>query len=130
MPFCPKCAFDYSEDFLLCPECGVQLVKKLPTEGDTAAKSLDNSWVAVCRLHDGLSKDMIRDLLNSNNIPSIVTSSAFQPLGSGVGWIARRQPQASDKEIVMVPREFKDEAELMLSAILGDDFEWMDIREH
>ena len=130
MPFCPKCAFEYSADFILCPECGVSLVKKLPTVGKTAARSLDDSWVAVCRIHDGLSKEMIRDLLNANNIPSMVTSSAFQPLGNGTGWVARRQPQESDREVVMVPREFREEAELMLSAVLGDDFEMMDMREH
>jgi len=130
MPFCTKCAFEYSEDFILCPECGVPLVKELPTMGETAASSLDNSWVAVCQIHEGLSKEMIRDLLNANNIPSMVTSSAFQPLGNGTGGVARRQPQTSDREIVMVPREFREEAELMLSAILGDDFELMDMREH
>jgi len=31
-----------------------------------------------------------------------------------------------DTELVMVPREFKDEAELLLSAILGDDYEIQD----
>jgi hypothetical protein len=107
----------------------VPLVKKLATGGESAAKSLDNSWVAVCRLHDGLSKEMVRDLLDSNNIPSMVTSSVFQPLGNGAGWVTRRQTSESEKEIVMVPREFTDEAELMLSAVLGDDFEFMDMRE-
>ena len=130
MPFCPGCAFEYSEDFVLCPECGIKLVKKLPTAGETAAMTLDNSWVAVCRIHDGLTKEMIRDLLDSNNIPSMVTSSAFQPLGNGAGWLVRRRPQESDKEIVMIPREFREEAQLMLSAILGDDFELMDMEEH
>lgn len=130
MPFCPKCAFEYSDDTGLCPECGVQLVQKPPGMGGTAASSLDNSWVAVCRVHDGLSKEMIRDLLDSNNIPSMVTSSAFQPLGNGTGWMTARRSKNSSRDIVMVPREFRDEAELMLSAILGDDFELMDMREH
>jgi len=130
VPFCPECSFEYSDDFILCPECGTKLVEKLPTEGRIAAMSLDNSWVAVCRVHDGLSKEMIRGLLDSNNIPSMVTSSVFQPLGNGAGWAARRKSQESDKEVVMVPREFKDEAELMLTAILGDDFKLMDMREH
>jgi len=130
VPFCPECAFEYSYDFILCPECGVKLVKKLPTVGGIAAMTLDNSWVAVCLIPDGLSKEMIHGLLDSNNIPSMVTSSAFQPLGNGAGWVARRQPQESDKEVVMVPREFREEAELMLSAVLGDDFKLMDMREH
>lgn len=129
MPFCPKCAFEYSNDFVMCPECGVELVSQLTNAGETAASSLDNSWVAVCRIHEGLTGEMVRDLLNSNNIPSIVTSSVFQPLGNGTGWVARRRPQETDKDIVMVPREFRDEAELMLSAILGDDFELMSIQE-
>ena len=130
MPFCSKCAFEYSEDIILCPECGLQLVSKLSTVGEVAASSLDNSWVAVCRLQDSMSKEMIGDLLNANNIPSMVTSSAFQPLRSDAGWVGRSKLQDSDREIVMVPREFRDEAELMLSAILGDDFELMDMRQH
>ncbi len=129
MPFCPKCAFEYSSDFVTCPECGVELVSQSVNAGETAASSLDNSWVAVCRIQEGLNGEMVRDLLNANNIPSIVTSSDFQPLGNGAGWVARRRPQESDREVVMVPREFRDEAELMLSAILGDDFEYMDLRE-
>ncbi len=130
MPFCPECAFEYSDDVMVCPECRVKLVKRLPTVGERAAMALDDSWVAVCHIGDELSTEMIRGLLDSNNIPSMVTTSIFQSPGNGAGWAAKGRPKNTDKRIVMVPREFKDEAELLLSAVLGDDFELMDMREH
>ncbi len=130
MPFCPECAFEYHDDVMVCPECRVKLVKRLPTVGGPAAMAPDDSWVGVCHISDELSTEMIRGLLDSNNIPSMVTASIFQPLGNGTGWVAKRRPKNKDGKIVMVPREFKDEAELLLSAVLGDDYEMIDMREH
>jgi hypothetical protein len=69
---------------------------------------------------------MVRGLLDSNNIPSIVMSSAFQPLSRSVGWPAPSGGENADSEIVMVPREFHQEAELLLSAVLGEDFDMLD----
>lgn len=127
MPFCPECAFEYGSDILVCPECRVGLVNQLPTVGSPAAMQPDDSWVGVCRIGDTMTTRMICGLLDANNIPSMVTSSAFQPLLSGVGWVTNPKRKTVDKEVVMVPREFKDEAELLLSAILGDDYEVPDV---
>jgi hypothetical protein len=69
---------------------------------------------------------MVRGLLDSNNIPSIAMSSAFQPLGQPLGMVAEVGKRPTDSEIVMVPREFQEEAELLLSAVLGEDFEMLD----
>ena len=126
MPFCPDCAFEYSDGMSICPECKIPLADRPPGRVSSAVRP-DASWVKVCRLDDRLASDMVRGLLNSNNIPSMFMSSSLQPLGTGVGWFAghRMAPTEGD-EIVLVPREFRQEAELLLAAVLGDDLELFD----
>jgi hypothetical protein len=125
MPFCPECSYEYSADTLVCPECGVGLVERLSGVVSSAATKPDDSWIGVCRLGSQLSSQMIRGLLDSNNIPSIIMPSAFQSLGRSAGWMAATGSKQSDSEIVMVPREFYEEAELLLSAVLGEDIEML-----
>lgn len=124
MPYCPECAFEYDSTMLMCPECKVGLVEQIP--GATAAVSPDDSWIRVCQIEKDLTSQLVRGLLESNNIPSIVMSSAFQPLSNGVGWVSGGKPTRGEKHYLMVPREFRQEVELLLSAVLGDDFEAID----
>ena len=51
----------------------------------------------------------------------MITSTAFQPLSSDIGRPIGPKSKIPGREIVMVPREFQQEAELLLSAILGAD---------
>ncbi len=129
MPFCPQCAFEYGADVLVCPECNVTLVDRLPSAFGPAAMTPDDSWVGLCRIGYRLPGQTVRGLLDSNNIPSMVMSSAFQPSAGGVSRLAKQPAGAGESEIVMVPREFHEEAELLLSAVLGGEFEALDAPE-
>jgi hypothetical protein len=124
VPFCPECSFEYDDSILICPECRVNLVDVLPTGG--AAVVPDDSWVRVCLLVDDSTSQIVRNLLDTNNIPSIVMSTAFQPLGNGKGWMAGSKPGIRKGDYLMVPREFRQEVEMLLSAVLGRDFEAID----
>lgn len=126
MPFCPKCAFEYSNELRVCPDCVVALVDHLPVKGTTVATSPDDSWVRVCTVGDGLTSKMICGLLDSNNIPSMTMASAFHQTDDQAGSIMSADLTPSKNEVVMVPREFRKEAELLLLAILGDDSEGLD----
>ncbi len=127
MPFCPQCSYEYPGDALVCPECGVVLVDHLAKTISPAATKPDDSWIGICRVGGLMSSQMIRGLLDSNNIPSIEMSSAFQALDRSVNWPGPSENDAVDNEIVMVPREFHQEAELLLAAILGEDFEMLEL---
>ena len=121
MPFCPKCAFEYSSEVMACPDCAVALVEHLPVKGTTVAISPDDSWVRVCTVGDGLTSKMICGLLDSNNIPSMIMASAFYQPDGKPGPIMPPDMPPSENEVVMVPREFRQDAELLLLAILGDE---------
>ncbi len=97
----------------------------MPGRASAAAVRPDDSWVGVCRLAGGDNSEIVKDALDSNNIPSIVMSSAYQAL---TGESAAVLPSACGN-IVMVPREFHEEAEIILEAVLGDGFARMEIRQ-
>lgn len=121
MPFCPECALEYDGDILVCPTCRVGLVDQPPAKVSPAAMSPDDSWIGVYTVDNEMSSGLICGLLDSNNIPSMVTSAAFQPPSNDIGRSIRLKSKTPECEIVMVPREFQREAELLLSAILGAD---------
>lgn len=125
MPFCPECAFEYDRSMLICPECRVNLVDELPGKAGAAVVP-DDSWVRVCVIGDDVTSQIVRNLLDTNNIPSILMSTAFHPLGDGKGWMVGSKPGVRKGEYLMVPREFRQEVEMLISAVLGRDFEAID----
>lgn len=129
MPFCPDCAFEYEKDVQVCPVCRVALVERMPTTGGPAATAPDDSWVRVCKLDDQLTSDMIRGLMDSNNIPSMTISEAFQAPVKHTKTTTGAEKKTAEPEIVMVPREFRQEAQLLLTAILGEGYDIPDSLE-
>ena len=125
MPFCPECAFEYNDDIAVCPECKIALADRPPGRIGAAVRP-DTSWVKICRLDNRFVRDMVKGLLNANNIPSMFISQALQPLGTGIGWFSDPKVASDNMEIVLVPREFQDEAEVLLGAVLGEDIDLFD----
>ena len=121
MGFCPKCRYEYNPGVNVCPDCNEQLVSQLPVETPTAAVRPDDSWVGVCRLIGTSRLGLAKGALDSNNIPSIVMSWQFKAYGDEVNIL--RPLAANPGDVLMVPREFAQEAELILEAVLGEDFE-------
>ncbi|RKX25264.1 MAG: hypothetical protein DRP45_06345 [Candidatus Zixiibacteriota bacterium] len=123
MGFCPVCKFEYQPGINICPDCNETLVSQLPTPTATAAVRPDDSWVGVCRIAGEIRSELARGALDSNNIPSMVTSSAFGSVGKGLGMIGGFSGSGGSGEILMVPQEFREEAEIILEAVLGEDFD-------
>ena len=126
MGFCPKCKYEYNPGVTVCPDCNEPLVDELPTKATTAAVQPDDSWVGVCRVIGGSGASIAKGALDSNNIPSIVMSSQFSAFGGSL--LPYASPKLGHGDIVMVPREFVQEAELILEAVLGEDFDRLDMQ--
>lgn len=126
MPYCAKCKYEYREGIALCPDCNLPLVESLssvaaPALGP-AATMPDQSWVAVCDVPSDLNSSLARGALESRNIPSIVMSSTFKAYGVDHQYTQQLLASPKATNVIMVPREFIEEATLVLEAILGDDF--------
>lgn len=125
MGFCPSCKYEYQPGVNVCPDCNEELVSHLPASSPTsAAVQPDDSWIGVCRVSGVTRAGLAKGALDSNNIPSIVMSSQFRAYGSDP-MLQASLTQGND-DILMVPREYADEAELILEAILGEDFDRID----
>lgn len=137
MPYCPSCKYEYNAQVSVCPDCDQTLVSHLPTPavsatfksmtGSSGAFMPDDSWVGVCRIVGQMDQGLAKGALDTNNIPSMLISSAFTTLGGGSG--LSMQAGLSGKaggDVILVPREFREDAEIILEAILGDDFNKMD----
>ena len=125
MPFCPKCRYEYKADVMLCPDCNVALVDHLEVQ-QTAAVRPDDSWVVVGGVQSVIKAEIARGSLDSSNIPSVLMSSAFNNIdGNGLDTNVDSRVEGN---IIMVPREYKSEAELILETILGEEFVQLDSR--
>jgi hypothetical protein len=87
----------------------------------SAATRPDDSWVGVCRIAGALRSELAKGALDSNNIPSMLMPSAYSGMGGRL--VSKAMPTlSSGGTIMMVPREFVHEAEIILEAVLGEDF--------
>jgi uncharacterized Zn finger protein (UPF0148 family) len=70
MPYCPKCGFEYEPGIEKCPDCGTNLVDKLPEE-----KSPENAeYVPIRTLPSRLYAEMVQEALKKEGIPSLIKS--------------------------------------------------------
>ena len=121
MAFCPQCKHEYQPGVTVCSDCGDTLVDYLKSSG-AAAIPPDDSWVQICGVAGGVTSDMAVGALETSNIPTTVISSTFGLFGLASGLLSSPSSKRKELNFIMVPREFRDEAEVILEAVLGDDF--------
>lgn len=119
-PICMNCKYEYRDGIAICPDCNEPLVQAVAPK--TGATSPDTSWVAVCDVPSDLNSSLARGALESRNIPSIVMSSTFKAFGPDAKYVSQLMNSRAETNVIMVPREFAEEATQVLEAILGDDF--------
>lgn len=120
MGICPRCRYEYQDTVLVCPDCEETLVDRLPPQS-TAAVTPDDSWVIVGGVESPSSSDMAKGSLNSNNIPSVVLSSGFTAFGRGAGPQSGWGSSFKGSNLIMVPKEYEEEAAVILESVLGDE---------
>ncbi len=108
----------------ICPDCNMVLVERLNSRS-SAAFTPDDSWTEVCAVKTNARAEAARNALDEENIPSVLMSSRFLNLGGGMVTENYTLPggyRAREISIIMVPREFLDDAEMIVENVLGDDF--------
>jgi len=118
--YCPRCAYEYPSGVSACPECQIPLLEDRP-ERSCAAAVPDNSWVQVYGVKSNARAERAKGALDSNNIPSVLMPSALSSPGDGFPGEEEPMLTVGELNVIMVPREFREEAELVIEAVLGDD---------
>ena len=105
---------------MVCPDCGVRLVDIHPARL-TAAERPDRSWVVMGQVASRMQSEMAKGSLDSNNIPSVIMPARLE--GAGRSLFAATAAGRVDEEgsLIMVPREFQEDAMMVLEAVLGED---------
>ncbi len=104
----------------MCPECGEALVQKISDSFAPAVRP-DDSWVLIGGVTGKGKAKVARGSLDSNNIPSVFMPSKLDQ--SAEKGVVDLDPILVDAgaDLILVPKEFGDEARLLLQAILGDE---------
>ena len=119
--FCPKCKYDYHPGIQICPDCGEMLIDDTPSVKG-AAFPPDDSWVKICGVSGGVKSEVALGALETSNIPSTLISSAFGAFGRTTAVNNGLPSGRKDLNFILVPKEFREEAEIILEAVLGEDY--------
>ena len=68
MPYCPECRFEYRAGVRECPDCGAELVERLPEEPEPKPKE-EFRQVVLCTVGGSIPAGLIGDALRSQEIP-------------------------------------------------------------
>lgn len=120
MAYCPQCRYEYETEVMVCPDCNVTLVDSMPERG-AAAMSPDRSWVVMGQVASQMKSEMAKGSLDSNNIPSVILSAGMSGPQRGANPAGSLFHGGAVGNVIMVPREFREDALIILEAVLGED---------
>jgi hypothetical protein len=119
MVFCPNCQSDIPAETMVCPDCRQMLVAKVDVTKPVASAP-DDSWVAVANIKGTKLAEKAKNALDANNIPSMIMPKTFsQPFNKPArGNNAFNASGYYQEKLLMVPREYKNEAKLIVKNTL------------
>lgn len=120
MLYCPNCKYEFDQAILVCPNCDERLVLKL-SDRLAPAVSPDDSWVLVGGVNNETQSKVARGSLDSSNIPSVFLPSRLDTDGAPENLPVKSLGLVDTADLILVPREFGDEARVLLEAVLGEE---------
>lgn len=119
MPFCPKCKEHFEGDLTACPNCGHEF------NGEEGAEA---GYELIAYIDEKTAADYARETLVSYNIPAVVISKSgyFGQVGLNLPFVTGK---GVSKFQVYVPSELREDAENILTMILGDGWEKVETKE-
>lgn len=119
--FCPRCESEHKGGMTVCPNCRETLVDTTKSTVG-AAVSPDDSWVEVGAVSTLSRAETAKKALDATNIPSVTMSERFMSDHAMTHNEYSLPGTASELTLIMVPREYRDDAEIVVETVLGDDF--------
>lgn len=116
---CPNCQSDHPAATMVCPDCRQTLVERIDMTKPVASAP-DDSWVAVANIKGNKLAEKAKNSLDANNIPSMIMPKTFaQPFNSPAeGNKAFEASGYYQEKLLMVPREYKSEAKMIVKNVL------------
>ena len=116
---CPNCQSDISNETWVCPDCRQLLAEKIDITKPVASAP-DDSWVAVANIKGTKLAEKAKNALDANNIPSMIMPKTFAQTfyKSAGGKNALGASGYYQEKLLMVPREYKHEAKLIVRSTL------------
>jgi len=68
MAYCPECRFEYRAGVRQCPDCGAELVDRLP-EARQPESNEESRQVVLCTVRGSIHAHLLHDALKSQGIP-------------------------------------------------------------
>ena len=84
MPYCPECRFEYRAGVRQCPDCGAELVDRLPEARPPESKE-EFRQVVLCTVRGSMHAHLLHDALKSQGIPSRAQSGGISEGGLTYG---------------------------------------------
>lgn len=119
MVYCPNCQYEHTPETITCPDCRVNLTETIDISKPVATVP-DDSWISVAHIKSANQAQNAQKSLDANNIPSIIMPMTFSRLTSA----ANNSEEAielimqTEEILLMVPREYKIEAGLIIKNML------------
>ena len=119
MVICPNCNSDFQIDLVICPDCNNELIVQLEATRPVA-EAPDDSWVVVGKLSGTKSMEQAQRIMDSSNIPSVMIPATFEKPFKAPSDDDRlfELSALDDEKLMMVPRDFKNEAKLIMRSFL------------
>ncbi len=107
--FCPDCKYEYRWGIEKCPDCGADLVERLP-EPEPKVKE-ESKFTLLCTAQDLVHATLLKETLETNDIPCLVKS--------GGGVMTTLEPLSGYAKIY-VPEEKYEESQKIIEQLEDD----------
>ncbi len=111
MKICPSCGYEYRDEITVCPECQVTLAQDTEWERPAESALSEEAWTELEEIPPPASPEMIKDILEQNEIPCLLQGRYYGEYFSGAG----------ERDIrIMVPASKLEEAQEIIAAFFKE----------